>query len=159
MEEARKYDVTRMPEVSENPYASPYYGLWYKEIPCGDTLRRYYLYTPESYFPQMRNLSIFLPEGMGAEEFLEKSPWAGISEKESVLLILLVPGEGGYADTESEEAYYRVLTIWQDTVYGGQPLAEEKLKEIEEALSQCAAEQYRVAGSLSRMRMRLLGIR
>ena len=107
MEEARKYDVTRMPDVSENPYASPYYGLWYKEIPCGDTLRRYYLYTPESYFPQMRNLSIFLPEGMGAEEFLEKSPWAGISEKESVLLILLVPGEGGYADTESEEAYYR----------------------------------------------------
>ena len=59
----------------------------------------------------------------------------------------------------AEEAYYRVLTIWQDTVYGGQPLAEEKLKEIEEALNQCATEQYRVAGSLSKMRMRLLGIR
>ena len=117
MEKAKKYDVTLMPDVSENPYASPYYGLYDKEIVSCGAERHVYLYTPKSYFPQMRNLFVFLPEGMSPEEFLEKSPWVGISERESVLLILLTPGEGGYQDEETETQYYKdaSFAVFNDT--------------------------------------------
>ena len=71
----------------------------------------------------------------------------------------LLPVVATKVSMQAEEAYYRVLTIWQDTVYGGQTLSEADLKEIEDALQQCAAEQYRAAGVLPRMRLWLLGIR
>ena len=71
----------------------------------------------------------------------------------------LLPAVATKISMQAEEAYYRILTIWQDTVYGGQTLSEADLKEIEDALQQCAAEQYRAAGVLPRMRLWLLGIR
>lgn len=106
---ARKYDPALSADTSKNPYASPYYGLWYKEIIVKGTERRFYLYTPKSYFPQMRHLSVFLPPEISPECFLQESGWREISEAENILLILCVPGASGYESGAQEQCYFKAV--------------------------------------------------
>ena len=104
-EKANKYDPTLRADRSENPYASPYYGLWYKTLMIEGEERRVCLYTPKSAFPQLRKLILWLPEKVSAEEFLSESIWAEISERGDLYLMLLESGKNGYSTYETEEKY------------------------------------------------------
>ncbi len=104
-ERANSYDPTLRADRSENPYASPYYGLWYKTLMIEGEERRVCLYTPQSAFPQLRKLILWLPEKVSAEEFLSESIWAEISERGDLYLMLLESGKNGYSTYETEEKY------------------------------------------------------
>lgn len=107
-DKAKKFDKTLKADRTVNPYASPYYGLWEKELDVNGVTRRVCLYTPENSFPQLRKLILWLPEGVTAEEFLTDSCYAEISEKNDMYIMLLESGKDGYMDAETEEAYQNI---------------------------------------------------
>lgn len=101
---AKKYTNKVKTMSSFEPYVSPYTGLWYKDIIVGYRKRRYYVYTPSSYFPQLRTLFIFPDEKTDINEFLERSNFREIAEEKRLLLVFPILNGSKY---KTEEKFVR----------------------------------------------------
>jgi len=115
---AREYDPSLRADRSENSFRNPYEGLFYRNVEWKGAKRRVLCYTPLSARIQTRKLFFWLPGGVTAEEFLNGSPWADISEGDGCRLILLEADESGkYGDPETEIGflYESERIIFQDT--------------------------------------------
>lgn len=109
---AREYDATLWPDRTKNLYATPYYGLWSRNVSVKHGIRRFLTYTPETYFPNQRVIYLVMPAGLAGETFLDESVWSVISEETGTVLVLAEAGkQGNWGTWEEEEEYLEKVLL------------------------------------------------
>jgi poly(3-hydroxybutyrate) depolymerase len=96
-------------DLSQNTYASAYYGLWSKDVKLEGSTRQFCLYTPKNYFPSCDLLLVVAPNGKKAEQFANESNWMRIAEETGLAVAFFEAKEGGkwnLANPAEDLAYF-----------------------------------------------------
>lgn len=104
------------------PMLPAYYGTFERTVEIGGQTRRFLYYVPDGVTASTSGVMLLPPDGMNAEEFLERSNWKMLCEteecKEKFILCILEPGGGGwqngesYDDPEGDVAY--IHSVYQE---------------------------------------------
>lgn len=94
------YDYTRA-----NKLPREMTGYWTKSFDIGGATRTVKVYiSPETPIRSYYTV-IAVPDGVDTAEFLRESSWIDIADRREEGLFILEPGQNGWGDAESEEAY------------------------------------------------------
>jgi len=87
------------------PMLPTYYGVFERKVEVGGHSRRFLYYVPDGAMASTSGVMLLPPDGIKAEDFLEKSNWKELCEteecKEKFILCVLEADEGGWQDEES----------------------------------------------------------
>ncbi len=113
-EQFRRADVDRM-----DPLATQAYGVFERAAEIGGVQRRWLYYVPDGVMPGAAGVMLLPPDGVTADDFLERSSWKMLSEMGSFrarfILCILEPLPGGwdpneaYGDPNGDVAYIEAV--------------------------------------------------
>ena len=104
------------------PMLPTYYGAFERTVEIGGRARRFLYYVPDGAMASTSGVMLLPPDGMHADEFLERSNWKMLCEteecKEKFILCVLEAGAGGwcageeYGDPAGDTAY--IQTVYEE---------------------------------------------
>ena len=103
-----KYEIDKMDMRKQY-----YIGLWQGKVTLSDgTERTYKSYCSTGAKRDARHCHIAVPDGVDTAEFLLKSGWIDVAEKDNAVLSVFEPANGKWGTPAEEAEYFK-------TVYGG----------------------------------------
>ncbi|MBQ8144747.1 MAG: hypothetical protein IJ042_08155, partial [Butyricicoccus sp.] len=79
-----------------DPLQPAYYGTFERTVEIGGAVRRYLYYVPDGVTPSTAGVMLLPPDGVTADEFLERSTWRmlcemGAPREKFILCVLEAP--------------------------------------------------------------------
>ena len=85
-----------------NPLGPQFTGLYSFDVALEGGARQLYHYVPETLTYRQPAVAIGVPTGEDALAFAEATGWKALADEQGFSLILMLPGENGWADNDAE---------------------------------------------------------